>query len=67
MSKFDKIIKSINYLDEYQQKQLIVILISKMLTNESFKDAFNLTNINWFDDEDIITDKNALNEALKYF
>ena len=67
MSKFDKIIKSINYLDEYQQKQLIVILISKMLTNESFKDAFNLTNINWFDDKDIITDKNALNEALKYF
>ena len=46
---FNNIIKSIDSLDEYQKKQLAIVLISQTLTSTSFMDAINLSGIDLFD------------------
>ena len=46
---FNNIMQSINYLNEYQKKQLAIVLISQTLTSESFMGAVNLSLINLLD------------------
>jgi hypothetical protein len=46
---FNNIMQSINCLNEYQKKQLAIILISQTLTSASFMDAINLSGIDLFD------------------
>ena len=46
---FNNIIKSTDCLDEYQKKQLAIVLISQTLSSESFMDAVNLSVINLLD------------------
>ena len=46
---FNNIIQGINHLNEYQKKQLAIVLISQTLTSASFMDAINLSGIDLFD------------------
>ena len=46
---FNNIMQSINYLNEYQKKQLSIVLISQTLSSQSFMDAVNLSVINLLD------------------
>ena len=42
MDLLNDIIEQIEYLQEYQKKQLAIILISKTLTNKTVKDTFKI-------------------------
>lgn len=45
MNLLNDIIKLIEYLPEYQKKQLAIILISKTLTNKTVKDTFKIIKL----------------------
>lgn len=92
---FNNMIHTIGHLDEYQKKQLAIVLISQTLNPLAVDQVADYIapdpqpydiKINWADgtttykdekgatitetlpqEEDTITDKTALNEALKYF
>ena len=42
MDLLTAIVNKIQYLPEYQRKQLAIILISKTLTNKTTKDTFKI-------------------------